>query len=360
MITITEQQHIINSLSLSKFVWKGKLGVCRCPICGDSKKKVNKKRGHFILSKNRRGEDEYFYYCHNCGVNFSFFSFLKEHFPEKYRETLFQFFQNKAEDLQEEEEVEYFKVEDEELKTFIQEMKEYGAFVELNELDESHEAVQYLKNRKIEDFSNFYYTENFYGLIYLPLKVFMEENTSKFYTECDKRIFWFVKNRLNEIIGLQARSLDTKNEFRYLTVKLKSDEPLIGNLEQIDINSKVFVTEGFLDSLFLPNCVSMSSLHFQSSLDVLKDLNVSDLVFVFDNEPFNKYTKRNIERVIDLSISLKNEMSIGIVLFPSEIRHKGKDVNDYVRNLGKNKLLNIIKENTFYDFVAKTKFIYWG
>ena len=45
----------------------------RCPICGDSQKNKNKRRG-FIYEK----QNKYFYRCHNCDFGATFSTFLEK------------------------------------------------------------------------------------------------------------------------------------------------------------------------------------------------------------------------------------------------------------------------------------------
>ena len=45
----------------------------RCPLCGDSKKNLNKARGFLYVGK--RGFN---YKCHNCGIGHTFGTFLKQ------------------------------------------------------------------------------------------------------------------------------------------------------------------------------------------------------------------------------------------------------------------------------------------
>lgn len=52
----------------------------RCPICGDSKKNLSKKRAYIYTRENK-----WFFHCHNtCGC-YSGSRWLKENFPEDYR-----------------------------------------------------------------------------------------------------------------------------------------------------------------------------------------------------------------------------------------------------------------------------------
>ena len=74
----------INMVSpqLEKFSWKkDNLAACRCPICGDSTKNKNKTRGYFYIKNN-----DFFYKCHNCGVGYNLYNFLKEVSPSMCKE----------------------------------------------------------------------------------------------------------------------------------------------------------------------------------------------------------------------------------------------------------------------------------
>ena len=73
---MNEELNFINQLSssLEGFKSTGKnVFNFRCPICGDSAKKKNKKRG-YLYQKNGK----FWYCCHNCNVSKSFKNFLKE------------------------------------------------------------------------------------------------------------------------------------------------------------------------------------------------------------------------------------------------------------------------------------------
>jgi len=66
----------INLLSarLEKFKWtRNNVAVCRCPICGDSKKNKNKTRFFFYEQKGK-----FFVKCHNCSYSTTFPRFLEQ------------------------------------------------------------------------------------------------------------------------------------------------------------------------------------------------------------------------------------------------------------------------------------------
>ncbi|QIQ61764.1 DNA primase subunit [Salmonella phage rabagast] len=60
-------EQYINFLAprLDKFSWErvGAVAKFRCPLCGDSKKSANKRRGHFFYD---RDDDVFRFKCHNC------------------------------------------------------------------------------------------------------------------------------------------------------------------------------------------------------------------------------------------------------------------------------------------------------
>ena len=55
----------------------------RCPICGDSKKKLTKKRFYIYFNADK---GYYSTKCHNCGHGAPFSVFLKENYPDLYRD----------------------------------------------------------------------------------------------------------------------------------------------------------------------------------------------------------------------------------------------------------------------------------
>ena len=359
MITKSEQKRIIESLNCEKFYWKGDLGNCRCMICGDSKEKIQKKRGFFKWAKDKLTQEyNYFYYCHNCGYSNPLMFLLKEHYSDIYKSVLFQLYKDKTNDYEPKVQTLDLKIDNDDLKDFLIYMSDEKLFQSIDSYDESHISRIYLNERKVPMNTEFYYSDNFFLNVYKPIKMFLEEKVSEtFFPESDKRIFWFIKNRLNEIVGIQGRSLNDSN-IRYLTVKIK-DDPLMGGIERVDLKKRIYVTEGFLDSLFLPNSISMNSANFKRPLEILEELKASEVVFVFDNEPHNKEIRRNIKRAVNMSIEKKGSIKIGVTLLPETLRKFGKDINEYALNMPIAKLINIIDDHTYYGYIAKTKLINW-
>ena len=231
----------------------------------------------------------------------------------------------------------------------------------------NEEAMTYIYNRKIPQnkLKLLFYCENFYSELYIPLKkmiktVEQEEFEVKFIPKTDPRIFWFIKDRKNNIIGIQGRSILTGTKMRYLTVKI-TDDVMVGNLENIKLNEPIHVTEGFFDSLFLPNCVSLNCGSFKATVNTLLELKAKHIIVIFDNEPKNEQILKKINEVINLSIQItKNDTQIGVTLLPKNLRPIGKDINEYIKqNISNSKILNIIRDNTHYGMNAKIQLLRW-
>jgi len=367
MLSKVESKQIIESLGLKLFRWEGDNARFQCPICGDGEKS-NSKRGYFLWKPNKKGDYEYIFFCHNCHESTgALIWFLKNNHPERYKEIMFKQYQDKMilrnmtdEQQRKTQESSLFdeSVSNDELNEFLDDMMNSGFVKRLTDMRDSSIPKTYILNRAIPLNSNMFYTDNFYEYVYKPLKAFMNTSiaSNRQFKE-DPRVFWFIKNRTNEVIAIQGRSLLTGG-VRYLSVQL-TDDVMIGNLENINIHNRVYATEGYLDSLFLPNAISLNSSNYKRHMEKLMAIGVKEVVIVFDNEPYNREIRKIVGKAIDFSLELKDRIKIGITLLPDDIRLEGKDVNEYVLSMGKNKLLNIIQQNTFFDVMAKAKFSYW-
>ena len=150
----------------------------------------------------------------------------------------------------------------------------------------------------------------------------------------------------NTLIGVQGRSLDSKS-IRYVTIKKKGAERLWYGLNKIS-SEPVFVLEGPIDSMFLPNGVA--TLGMDSTITIPDFIKEKKLIFVIDNEPRNKNVVKTIESLI--------EKKFNVVIWPSTIREK--DINDMILS-GKTteQLVEIITNNTYTGLQAKLKLNDW-
>ena len=142
-------------------------------------------------------------------------------------------------------------------------------------------------------------------------------------------------------LAYQGRAL-LDNSIRYVSIRLDSTQPYIFGMDRANRDSLIYVVEGPIDSLFLPNAIAAAS----SDLLKVKE-KYKNCVFIFDNEPKNK----DLCKLIFKAISQDEK----VVIWPSELQYK--DINDMVlHNLN---VESIIKSNTFSGLEAKAKFTFW-
>lgn len=189
----------------------------------------------------------------------------------------------------------------------------------IDDLPASHSARIYVQQRKIpvNRYKDLYYTKEFGSWI---KKYDVYGRYSKLHDE--ERLVIPVFNQKNELVGAQGRALDS-SELRYITCKWREESAWAYNINNIDFSKKIYVVEGPIDSLFLPNCIACMGSDFVSCLKRLSEyvkIEKNNLVLIFDNE------KRNKEIVSKLAGAVKENYNVFI--WPSYIRTK--DINDLV------------------------------
>jgi len=311
------------SPSLPRFKWKKEtLANCRCPMCGDSEVNENKARGYFF-----RGDDAYFYKCHNCGFSCNIYKFLEVFAPVLFKQYCLEKFIDK--DKREE---------------FVPKFSSYSPvsskpkFETIDELPTDHKAVDFLNKRKIpkEHWNKFGYTSTFGTLA-------RQVNDDYRLLE-DERILIPIYNEHNQFIGVQGRSFGNIKP-KYITLKKDESIKLTYGLERIDKSKRIFVVEGPIDSLFLPNAIAC--LGIGNFLEIREQFPNQDLVFVVDNEPRNRTVVDTIRRLI--------ENGEKVCIFPSHV--KDKDINDMV--LKDVNVYDTIVDHTFSGPAAMLAFNSW-
>ena len=308
---------------------------CRCPICGDSAKKKNKARGFFYPVKN-----DLFYKCHNCGASLHFGSFLKlidslqhnQYVLERYSQgiPLNKPHQN-VESKFKMEEPKFEKSEEKLIDKILD---------RLDNLPEDNEAVKFCINRKIpkEVFNKLYFIDDIKNISQLSDKYKDKLTTS------EPRLVLPFYDKNGQLTGVTCRGLRNES-LRYVTIKVKEDVPLVFGYADIDRSKPIYVVEGPIDSLFLPNSIAVTGTAF-SKLEQL-DLPKEKIVVIFDNQPRNKDVVKIMSGVIDKNYS--------VVIWPQTLEEK--DINDMVLN--HKEPLKIIKKSVAKGLEAKAKFIAW-
>jgi DNA-directed RNA polymerase subunit RPC12/RpoP len=321
--------------------WKGDTTLNhRCLYCGDSSKNTYKARGyHFAV------EQSFIYKCHNCGKSTSSVNFIKDHFPVIHKEYV----------------KEWLKESGRKPKNHASGHKmpsantfKFTPKTEINTKDimtvenlkflmkpcnEVAVAKKYLEDRKIPKvhFNELWYTEHPQSLSLLSSK-YKDRVLGN-----DPRIILPFFSEDGELIGISGRAIND-SPLRYLTMRFRDDLPLIFNLNKVDRTKTIYVTEGPIDSLFLPNSIAVAGSDFKKIDETIKDSSV----LIFDNEPRNKEILKKIDEVIDLgySVCVWNDRRVDAY----------KDINEMILNgLTEQEVKSIIDECTTDGLSAKLK-----
>ena len=304
----------------------------RCPYCGDSQKNRYKARGyHFVVEQN------FVYKCHNCGKSTSSVHFLKDNFPDIHREYLKEYLQEKG------------------VKKTTQKMPSSNDFKFtpkkeiLNMSEENLRAVcfrawdkivarQYLQDRHIPDsiIKKLWYVDRAEALCHLHKKYHDRVLGN------DPRVVFPFYAENGELIGLSGRAINNAS-LRYLTMRFVDDVPLIYNINNVDKSKTIYVTEGPIDSLFLPNSIAVGGSDFKKIQNLKQNA-----IIIYDNEPRNTVILDKIEEVIDDGYA---------VCIWNDKRVEGlKDINDMIMNgITVEQIVEIIDSCTYSGLSAKLK-----
>lgn len=307
-----------------------------CPFCGDSKKNSLKARGYIYRKKS-----DLFYHCKNCGKGTTVGNLIKYVDPSLYDEYVLERYKSGAMGKQSHKDVtevtpvlkESTLLEDDVLSTLKR----------LDTLPDSHPAVKYVEKRQIprEKWKFLYFSTHF--------KRFVNSVTPKFQepivNEHPRLIIPYFTNA-GKVFAFQGRAFG-KEEPKYMTIKVEEDLETIYGLDRLDYSKRVYVVEGPIDSLFLPNTIAVSGSSFDSP--VIRSL-MSNLTLIMDNEPRSKEIMKILSKNIDLGYN--------VCLWPETVREK--DINEMILS-GKTQteIVECINTNTFSGIEAKLRFSEW-
>jgi DNA primase len=306
---------------------------CRCVICGDSQTKKTKTRGYFYAVKN-----DLFYKCHNCDASMHFGSFLKQIDQLQYNQYSLERYNEGLPLNKPHQKVEpNFKMAEPvfEKKNILDELLD-----RLDKLPEDNEAVQFCLKRKIpkEQFNKLYFIDDIRKIGQLS-----DKYKDKLVTSEPRLVLPFYDDK-GMLTGVTCRALRNES-LRYLAIKISEDKPFIFGLDSVDTKRKVYVVEGPIDSLFVPNCIAVGGTSF-GKLDTI-GIPKDNLVVVFDNQPRNKEVVKLIDKTIDNNYN--------VVIWPQTLAEK--DINDMVLS-GKDPV-KILTKNIYSGLEAKVKFVAW-
>lgn len=307
-----------------------------CPICNDSKTYSRKARGYIYTKKGVT-----LYYCHNCGASMNIDKFIsivdKSLYLEYIKEKLF----------------DSKKHSDFELDVFISKMK-IPKFIsntplknlkKVSQLDQNHPCKEYINNRKIPTYVHckLFWCPKFkeWTNSIIPNKFDSLENDE------GRLIIPFI-NENGELHAYQGRSINSNNKIKYITIVINENIPKIYGLNSLNKKEKIYVFEGPLDSIFIPNSIATAGGDIVSSISFLPKDNI---VIVYDNEPRSKETKKKLEKAIYAGYN--------VCIWPSNFEYK--DINDAIMaGLTSEYIQDIINQNIFKDLRALIALKSWS
>ena len=299
-----------------------------CPYCGDSEKNPLKARGYHFKMK-----ETFIYKCHNCSISKPFGKFLKEQDTSLWKQYAVEKFYKKDPTFTE------VKVPKSTVVFKDDPLKKVGCISAVD----SKRARDYLNIRQIpkDKWDDLYYIEQSQSLTSLDYKY-----KDRVFGN-DQRLVIPFYSRQGKLIGVSGRALNSNN-LRYLTLKFEDQESLIYGLRTVDYNKKVYVTEGPIDSLFLPNAIAVAGSDFSKLKSYVP---TEQAVVVFDNERRNPELVKKMGQIIDDGFT--------ICLWPKTINQK--DINDMILNgLSANIVEQTINDNKFSGLSAKMALSDWS
>lgn len=324
---------------LRNFKQKGEyLWNFSCPVCGDSTKNKLKARGY--IYKVKMG---LFVKCHNCGYSTNLGNLIKFLDSNLYREYVLENYKEGGAPRSA-----HKAAEDCIPDTFFASEMVTDAILDplrrLDTLGENHPAVKYALDRQIPD--------KYLSLLYVApqFKKYVNSlipNKYKSVEDDHPRLVIPYFNRHGKCFAFQGRAFGDEQP-KYYSIKLDDREDKIYGLERVNFGKRIYITEGPLDSLFLPNALAVSGSSFNTpTVQALK----TNATIVYDNEPRSKELTKLISNTIDLGFS--------VCLWPETVQQK--DINEMVKDGGMTpeEIVSIIDTNTFTGAAARLRFATW-
>jgi hypothetical protein len=329
----------IISSRLEKFKRKGpSLYNFRCPLCGDSNTHKNKARG-YIYQK----EGKLMFHCHNCSATMGIPKFLKIIDENIYNDYQLE----KLKDSKTPEQINLEKFVEKMKKPVFMKSGPLKGLKKVSQLSPENPIKKFVMNRKIpnEYHAKLFSCPNFMHYVnsLVPDKFSVEALAKD-----ETRLLIPFLDGDKSVHALQGRSLRGSSKVKYITIILRDDVPKLYGLDTLDSSKRIYVLEGPIDSMFIPNSVATAGGDLVSACG---SLNKPNLVIVYDNEPRSKETVKKLDKAIMQGYS--------VCIWPENLEHK--DVNDMVlAGLTSDFIQYIIDQNTYKDLAAKLALQKWS
>lgn len=329
------------SSRLEKFKRKGpNLYNFRCPICGDSSASRNKARGYIYEKKGKM-----LFHCHNCNATMSVPNFIKMLDQGIYNEMQMEKLQgNKTP-----EQIDYDAFVDKMKKPVFMKMGPLKGLKKVSQLSADHRVKKFVDSRKIPNpfHAVLFSCPNFkqYTNTLVPGKF---DSSSIERDETRLLIPFFDKNK--NIHAYQGRSLGP-SAVKYITIILDDSVPKVYGLDRVNFDKPVYVVEGPIDSMFIPNSIATAGGDLVSAVGSFDSKAKSSMVVVYDNEPRSKETVKKLDKAI--------LNGYNVCIWPENFQWK--DINDAILGgLSQEFITHIMKTNTYRDLAAKLALSKWS
>ena len=308
---------------------------CRCIVCGDSNTNQRKKRGYILTNHKQSGgnKSNYAYYCHNCNYSNSLIGFAKDYFHEQFKFALSTSRIINVDYKEEKQSKQQSAVKnDEAVKTdehttskeiLISDFADYDILklttpIQNNEKLENirQKVFNYISNRHMPDISmeKLYFTFSYQETANKIQKSMGISADDWIIHENIPRLITVVQDfeNPNKVLSINGRDITGKSSKKYVIIKTVKDEDItehtshltkVFNLHDIEIDKPIFVVEGQLDSLFLPNSIAIQGGDVNSLIYILKNIIPKrfhdNFMVILDNDNIKDTRKRNIKTMLN-------------------------------------------------------------
>jgi len=308
-----------------------------CCFCGDSDSDKKKARGYIYTKQGKT-----MYHCHNCGITYAFHNFLRNLDSSLYAEFC-------LEKLKDGKSLQQIELED-----FVAKMRKpvflkRGPLVglkKISQLKHDHPAKLFVEKRRIPNpyHAKLFYCPKFFAWSNSVVPGKFEDSVLRY---DEPRLLIPFIDKEQKMHAFQGRSFDPKSKTRYITIVNDETVQKVYGLDTLDEGKKIYVFEGPIDSMFIPNSIATAG----GDLTSLHGLNKKNLVICYDNEPRSPETKKKIDKAII--------QGYNVCIWPTNLEFK--DVNDMVLgDLSPEFVKHIIDQNTHRDLKAKMTLNNWS
>lgn len=325
----------INLMSgqLPRFAWKSdKVANCRCIICGDSEKSRTKARGYFFPNKQT-----YLYKCHDCGIALPMVAFLQRHSRPLYNEYVMERFREQDNTPRQRPAVSIPPP----TRTLVVHPDMHQLSAAQLPADMSG-IIDYVVERKLPKsaFTKLYGTTRAHSFL-APLVGDKAERVK------DGLPYLVIPLRFTngEWYGAQFRLLTRKE---YITFRWGHEQLRVFGLDALDLTQHIYIVEGPLDSLCLPNAIAMCGSDLCGGLDTLtrSAIDLTNYTLIWDNEPRNSQITSFVARAVERGMS--------VVIWPDGLP---KDLNDmYASGYS---VMSLVNKHTYQGLGAELELQRW-